>query len=196
MLFLEGARLIDGSGGPVVDVSMIVLDGKLISYAGAHTNRFDTLPAERHDLEGKTLIPGVIEAHTHAAVDADMRADIKNGVTTIRFAGLDPSGVSKLTGRIDSGEIQGPRILSCGPMIDEPPPAYPEWSVAVETPAEAARVAERLIAEHDLHSLIVTQRVTAPVMKAVIDVAHAHGRSVVGSNLGSGWTRGGGAWHR
>ncbi len=41
-------------------------------------------------------------------------------------------------------------------------------------------MAERLKAERDLHALIVTQRVTAPVMRAVIEVAHAHGRSVVG----------------
>ncbi len=180
MIVLEGARLIDGGGGPVIEDSTIVLEGNLIAYAGARTPRFDAMPAERRALRGKTVIPGLIEAHTHAAFDADMRAYLKNGVTTIRFAGLDQAAVAKLAGRIDSGEILGPRILSCGPMIDEPPPAYPEWSVAVSSPAEAARVAERLIAEHDLHSLILTQRVTAPVMRAVIDVAHAHGRSVVG----------------
>ena len=65
-------------------------------------------------------------------------------------------------------------------MIDQPPPAYPEWSVAVTTPAEAAAMAERLIVDHDLDALIVTQRMTAPVMRAVIDAAHAHGRPVVG----------------
>jgi hypothetical protein len=41
-------------------------------------------------------------------------------------------------------------------------------------------LAEELIADHDLHALIVTQRVTAPVMKAVINAAHVHGRRVVG----------------
>ena len=67
-----------------------------------------------------------------------------------------------------------------GWMIDEPPVAYPEWSVAVATPAEAVVIAERMILEDEVDALIVTQRVTAGVMKAVIDVAHAHQRRVMG----------------
>jgi hypothetical protein len=65
-------------------------------------------------------------------------------------------------------------------MIDCPPAAYPEWSVTVETPREAAAVAEQLIEEQELEALIVTQRMTAPLIRAVIDVAHAHGRPVIG----------------
>ena len=179
-VILDGAQLIDGSGGEVVPDSQIVIEGGQIIYSGPKTIHFDALQAERLMLSGKTVIPGLIEAHTHASFDADMRAYIKNGVTTIRFAGLDQTTVSELSRRISSGQLQGPRILSCGPMIDEPPPAYPEWSIAINTPAEAARVAERLLTEHDLQALIVTQRVTKPVMQAVIEVAHRHQRSVVG----------------
>jgi imidazolonepropionase-like amidohydrolase len=177
---LDGADLIDGSGGPVIRDSMIVLEGSCISYAGPQTDRFAGRQAQRWPLRGRTIVPGLIEAHTHAAFDADMRAYVKNGVTTIRFAGLDQGTVERLRKRIEAGELIGPRILSCGPMIDQPPPAYPEWSVAVETPAEAAATAERLIRDHDLEALILTQRVTAPVMRAVIEVAHAYGRPVVG----------------
>jgi hypothetical protein len=65
-------------------------------------------------------------------------------------------------------------------MIDEPPPAYPEWSVTVASSAEAERLSEFLISSYDLQALIVTQRVTKPVMQAVINAAHRHGRSVVG----------------
>jgi cytosine/adenosine deaminase-related metal-dependent hydrolase len=177
---LEGADLIDGSGAPVIENSMVVLEGSRISYAGPKTDRFKDQPAQYWPLRGKTIVPGLIEAHTHAAFDADMRAYVKNGVTTIRFAGLNQATVEGLRERINRGALIGPRILSCGPMIDQPPPAYPEWSVAVGTPTEAAAAAERLIRVHDLEALILTQRVTAPVMRAVIEVAHAHGRPVVG----------------
>jgi len=177
---LEGADLIDGSGAQVIEDSMVVLEGSCIIYAGRKTDRFEGRPAQRWPLRGRTIVPGLIEAHTHAAFDADMRAYVKNGVTTIRFAGLDQGTVERLRKRIDAGELIGPRILSCGPMIDQPPPAYPEWSVAVGTPSEAASTAERLIRDHDLEALILTQRVTAPVMQAVIEVAYAHGRPVVG----------------
>ena len=107
-------------------------------------------------------------------------AYLRNGVTAIRFAGLNQVDVEKLNRRIANGEIPDRRILSCGPMIDQAPPAYPEWSVTVSTPEDAAALAGRLIAEHHLDALIVTQRMTAPVMKAVIDAAHAHRRPVVG----------------
>ena len=179
LLLLEGADLIDGSGGPVVKDSMVLLDGNLIRYAGARTDRYDDMAARRWPLHGKTIIPGLIEAHTHASFDADSKAYIKNGITTIRFAGLDQGVVVRLRDRIERGELIGPRILSCGPMIDQPPPAYPEWSVAVQTPREAAAAAERLILEDNVEALILTQRITAPVMRAVTEVAHTHGRSVL-----------------
>jgi imidazolonepropionase-like amidohydrolase len=179
-LLLEGADLIDGTGAPVVKDALVLIKGAHVEYAGPRTRQADEVPARRLDVHGKTLIPGLIEAHTHAHFDADMIAYVKNGITTIRFAGLDEPTVAKLRGRIEKHEIVGPRILSCGPMIDEPPPAYPEWSVAVRSPAEAAGAAERLIRSGEVDALIVTQRVTAPVMRAVVDTAHRHGCSVIG----------------
>ena len=179
-LILRGAALIDGGGGPAIADSTVVIDGLRITYAGAGTDRFDRSGAQYVELHGKTIIPGLIEAHTHAAFDADMLAYLRNGITTIRFAGLNQTDVERLCRRIDAGEIIGPRILSLGPMIDEPPPAYPEWSVAVTTQEQAAAVAERLILKHDVDGLIVTQRVTAPIMKTIVDVAHAHRRRVIG----------------
>lgn len=178
-LLLDGAQLIDGTGSPPVADSTVLIEGERIAYAGERTRRFDDDPATRVALAGKTLIPGLIEAHTHACFDADMLAYVKNGITTIRFAGLDQGDVVELRERVERGALTGPRILSCGPMIDLPPVAYPEWSVAVETPNEAAAVAERLIVEDAVEYLILTQRVTAPVMQAVVDAAHAHGRTVV-----------------
>jgi hypothetical protein len=180
MTILEGATLIDGTGGPVIHDAMLVLDGPGITYAGPRTDRFENIPALRSKHLGKFFIPGLIEAHTHAAFESDMMAYIKNGITTVRFAGLDPMMELRLKHAIASKDLPAPRILSCGPMIDQPPVAYPEWSNAVDNPTQAAIVAESLIVEHDLHSLIVTQRVTAPVMRAVIETAHRYGRSVVG----------------
>ncbi|MGD9536337.1 MAG: amidohydrolase family protein [Alphaproteobacteria bacterium] len=178
-LLLEGADLIDGTGGPMIKDALVLIEGSRIAYAGPRTACFDDAPALRWQLPGKTLIPGLIEAHTHAHFDADMLAYVKNGVTTIRFAGLNQADVVALRDRVDRGDLVGPRILSCGPMIDQPPPAYPEWSVAVTTPAEAAATAERLIMDNGVEFLILTQRVTTPVMRAVVEAAHAHGRTVV-----------------
>ena len=187
-LLLDGADLIDGTGAPPVADSMVLIEGSRIVYAGPRTARFDDDSVTRVPLAGKTLVPGLVEAHTHASFDADMLAYVKNGITTIRFAGLDQGDVAELRDRVEAGALIGPRILSCGPMIDLPPVAYPEWSVPVETPREAAATAERLIVEDAVEYLILTQRVTAPVMQAVVEAAHAHGRTVVTQS----WTLDGG----
>ncbi len=176
----HGAALIDGSGAQPISNSTIVVDGKNIQYAGRHTTEYDRPDATVRNVQGKTIIPGLIEAHTHAAFDADMRCYLKNGVTAIRFAGLNQDDVVHLNGRIVAGDVAGPHILSCGPMIDEAPPAYPEWSMTVSAPAEASVLADRLIAKYSLDALIVTQRVTASVMRAIIDAAHARRCPVVG----------------
>jgi hypothetical protein len=177
---LHGATLIDGSGAAPIEHATLVINADRITYAGPHTAQFDAPETDIRNLAGKFVIPGLIEAHTHAAFDADMAAYLKNGVTAIRFAGLNQADVARLSARIANGEIAGPHILSCGPMIDQAPPAYPEWSVTVSNPSEAAALADQLIVENDLDALIVTQRVTKPIMKAVIDAAHKRDRPVVG----------------
>jgi hypothetical protein len=179
-LILEGGSLIDGSGGVPIADALVVIEGDRITYAGARSNQFDDYPAERLRLDGKTIVPGLIDAHTHAISDADLSAYLKNGITTVRFAGLDPVAVANLRRRIREGDVESPHILSCGPMIDEPPVAYPQWSHAVSSPDVATQVTLRIINEYEPDALIVTQRVTAPVMKAVIDVAHDHGLRVLG----------------
>lgn len=179
-LLLEGAELIDGTGRQALGESVVLIEGGRIRYAGPPSAHFDGSAVRRMPLKAKSLVPGLIEAHTHAASEADMLGYVRNGVTTIRFAGLDLETVAGLRDRIATEAIAGPRILSCGPMIDGPPAAYPEWSVTVETPKAAAAVAERLIEEEGLEALIVTQRMTGPLIRAVTEVAHAHGRPVIG----------------
>src|SRR6185436_11097191 len=88
-LILEGGVLVDGSGAPPIPDSMVVIDGNRIVHAGSRNARFDHVPARRWNLAGKTIVPGLIEAHTHASFDADMLAYVRNGVTSLRFAGLD-----------------------------------------------------------------------------------------------------------
>ena len=49
-LLLEGADLIDGTGGPVIKDSMVLIEGSRITYAGQRTARFSDLPAVRRQV--------------------------------------------------------------------------------------------------------------------------------------------------
>src|SRR4051794_37795565 len=95
-LTLENVELIDGTGAAPLADATVVVAGSRIVYAGPATPDIGSGVGLRCPLPGKTVIPGLIEAHTHSSFDADMLAYVRNGVTALRFAGLDQRDVAKL----------------------------------------------------------------------------------------------------
>ncbi|MGH6953501.1 MAG: amidohydrolase family protein [Alphaproteobacteria bacterium] len=179
-LLITNATLIDGTGAAPVRDAAVLVEGERIAYAGARTGLGERPAARTIDATGMTVIPGLIDTHIHSTFDSDMRVYLKNGVTTIRFAGLNQDAVVALRDRIARGEIPGPRIYSCGPMLDKTPPAYPKWTSPVNTPAEAKATARRLLAEDKVEALLVTQQITPDLMRPIVETAHEFGRPVVG----------------
>ena len=85
---VTAAKLIDGNGGPVVDNPVIVLKGDRIVAVGktADVRREAAPNAKVIDLKGRTVIPGLIDNHSHwirAAEHDELRFD---GVTTRKQA--------------------------------------------------------------------------------------------------------------
>jgi Amidohydrolase family len=179
-LVIDGGTLIDGSGGPSIPDAVVLIRGDRIEYAGPRREFTAQPSARRIPATGKTLVPGLIDLHNHSTFDADMRVYLKNGVTTIRFAGLNQDAVVTLRDRALRGEVPAPRIFSCGPMLDRTPPAYPRWTSPVDTPVEAAATARRLLSDEQVDALLVTQQITPELMRPIVEVAHAFGRPVVG----------------
>jgi imidazolonepropionase-like amidohydrolase len=121
-LHLRGATLIDGTGADPVRSASVLVDGARIGAIGAAGKAERVL-----DLEGCTLLPGLIDAHTHlgiayrfanagdvsnaevaAAIFENCRLALDSGFTTCRdLAGLDGGIVQA----IDKGLVRGPRIL-------------------------------------------------------------------------------------
>jgi imidazolonepropionase len=62
----------DGSALGVIHDAAIVIDGKSVVWVGSRTNASDA--DERVDLDGRTVIPGFVDSHTHLMFAAD-RAD-------------------------------------------------------------------------------------------------------------------------
>ena len=83
VIALEGATLIDGAGGaPKEDALILIRNGHIEAVA-----RVNEIPipkgAERINLVGKTIIPGLIDAHAHVERWAAPRY-LAWGVTTVR----------------------------------------------------------------------------------------------------------------
>ena len=61
----EGARLIDGNGGaPIEDSAFVVADGRF-TQVGRKSELHAPADAARIDLAGKTVMPGLVDAHVH-----------------------------------------------------------------------------------------------------------------------------------
>jgi hypothetical protein len=179
-LLIAGATLIDGSGAQPVWDAAVLTSGERIRYAGPSDGLPDARVDRVLDASGKFVVPGLIDLHTHSTFDADMQTYLKNGVTSIRFAGVSQAAVVAVRERTQRGEVTGPRIFSCGPMLDKSAPAYPQWTSTVNTPSEADRTARRLLSHDRVEALLVAQQITRDLLEPVVLAAHEFGRPVVG----------------
>lgn len=168
VIALTGATLIDGAGGdPKSDALIIIRNGHIEAVA-----RVNDIPipngAEQINLVGKTIIPGLIDAHAHVERWATQRY-VAWGVTTVRDLHGQSDTVLQLRSQLNLGSIIGPRMFSAGAMIDGVPTTYPD-AVGVSTPDEARRAV-------DQHAVVgadylkVYTKITPTLLRPLLDEA-------------------------
>ena len=168
IIALEGATLIDGAGGPPKqDALIIIRNGHIEAIA-----RVNEIPvprgAERISLVGKTVMPGLIDAHAHVERWATGRY-VAWGVTTVRDLHGASDTVLALRSALNLGSIVGPRMFSAGAMIDGVPPTYAN-ATGISTPDQARRaVDQHAVAEVDY--LKVYTKVTPALLRPLLDEA-------------------------
>ena len=135
-LVLEHANVIDGiAPEPARDVTVVVRDGKIASISRAP----QSLPAgaQRFDLTGHWLLPGLIDAHVHAETMEGAHAMLSTGVTTgrsmfaLHYADV---GLRELHRR---GDVDIPDLLAAGyPVVPNFVQFQPDLSALfLDTPA-------------------------------------------------------------
>jgi imidazolonepropionase-like amidohydrolase len=168
VIALEGATLIDGAGGPPkADALIIIRNGHIETIA-----RVNEIPipksAERINLAGKTIIPGLIDAHAHVERWATGRYLVW-GVTTVRDLHGGTDTVLTLKNELNLGSILGPRMFSAGAMIDGTPTTYPN-ATGVITPDQARRaVDQHAVAGVDY--LKIYTKITPGLLRPLLDEA-------------------------
>jgi imidazolonepropionase-like amidohydrolase len=126
---LRGATLVDGTGADPVPSASIRIEGERIAAVGGAASADEVL-----DFEGCTVLPGLIDAHTHLGIAYDLSARagtvptaeiaaavfrncalaLDSGFTTCRdMAGLDGGIVQAIA----KGAVRGPRIFPSGPAL-------------------------------------------------------------------------------
>jgi imidazolonepropionase-like amidohydrolase len=171
-----GARIIDGTGKPAIENATLVIRNGHIEAVGKRVK----VPAgaERIDATGKTIIPGLINAHGHLNSEDRLGVYLRDGITTILSLGGDKEfALREFCAKAPPGTA--PRLYVAGPIQDSS--AIP-GAVAVTTPEQARKSVDELIRNKpDIIKVRVDdfrgarQKMTPEVYAAVIDEAHKNG---------------------
>ncbi len=136
---IRASRLIDGTGAPPIDDAAIVITGDSITAVGTASTVTVPPGARVIDLKGYTLLPGLMDCHTHiTGMPGDGgdtselketddqrtiygvvngRTTLEAGFTTIRNVGGGGYGTVALRDSINRGLIVGPRIYTAAKSL-------------------------------------------------------------------------------
>lgn len=134
VLFTD-VNVFDGKQDKLQEKMNVLVEDNLIKSISAESIKHDK-DAKVIKGEGRTLMPGLIDAHAHlmindaphisvyedswsyngAAAAAGAKAMLLRGFTTVRDVGGPVAGLKRA---IDEGLVEGPRILPSGPFISQ-----------------------------------------------------------------------------
>jgi Tol biopolymer transport system component/imidazolonepropionase-like amidohydrolase len=124
---LSGARIVTmaGEDGGVIEDGIIVIDGNRVSAVGASDEIAMPSGAKVVDVAGKTIIPGLVDAHAHGSQGQGYipqqnwmnYATLALGVTTVFDPSNDATEIFAAADMQRTGQILAPRIYSTGDII-------------------------------------------------------------------------------
>lgn len=137
---VRGARVWDGTARPAIHHGMVLIEHDRIRGIGPAAD-FEALLADVpiDDFPGATIMPGLVDSHTHLVGFGDgrpgdalmatppellllqasrnIRAHLESGVTTLRDLGTPGSLAFRLRDAVQQGIVPGPRLILCGRPI-------------------------------------------------------------------------------
>ena len=137
-MLIANCRVWDGSGDPAYPADVLI-DGERIAAVARDRGQLDAAGAEVIDAGGMTLMPGLVEGHSHITfINAQRATDIgdtppeehtliaarnarillDHGFTSAYSAASAKLRIDVvIRNAIEAGELPGPRLKACGPEI-------------------------------------------------------------------------------
>jgi len=167
-LWLTGARLFDGTGAPARAGAAVLVEDGVIRHVGDASQPCPD-GARELDVGQRTLMPGLIDAHTHASgripqvlrgaeevlpgtpahfLQAELRGYLRHGVTTIRVTGSQGLAPQEARQAMRYGAFRGARVLTCGKIISATAPGgrfYGDMYREADGPDDIRRAAREQI---------------------------------------------------
>jgi imidazolonepropionase-like amidohydrolase len=171
---VTNARIIVGNGTVIDSGTVIVRAGRIVSVSAGAVN---TQGLRVIDAKGMSAMPGFIDGHKHVAPGPNekgqMQSLLEAGYTTVLAGGGMAENNVMLRDHIDSGMINGPRIIPSGQVSLR------------QTPVEARAAVQALAARGIKHTgeIGLTPEPAPPqaeieVLKAIVDEAKKAGVQV------------------
>jgi len=127
-------RLFNGKDNLLSENQILLVEGDKIKGIERMGNLAVYRDYKLIDLKGQTVLPGLIDNHTHVTsplmdpnlnmvlqyfgqVKLNYKSCVMSGVTTVRDVGAFPGMIDRLSEKVDRNEIPGPRVISSLSMI-------------------------------------------------------------------------------
>lgn len=195
VLVVQGGQLIDGTGRPPIENSVIVIQSGTFQAVGRRGEVAIPADGQVIDVKGKTVLPGFIDGHGHLE-DFHGELYLHLGITTCATIELYQDGPWTLAQKqgTDLGKIRGPRIWMSGRAIGGVSTGHDAFgsrtardNIIVTTPEEVRRAVRRK-KDFGCDILKVNEFLSMDLVKVACDEAHrldmpvaAHSWDVVGS---------------
>ena len=203
----EGARLIPGDGGAVIENSALLVTGGSLSRVGRKGEIAAPAGAKRVDLTGKTVMPALIATHVHPGfqkgltysadnytrenIASDLNRALYFGVAAVMSQGIEKGDVAfQVRADQAAGMLGGARLLLAGRGIGAPnagPGAAAYAGIAYEVTSEAEiRRAVQEQAARKVNAIKIwvddrggrAPRLPSELSRAAIDEGHKRGLRV------------------
>ena len=191
---LLNVRVIDGTGSVPRDDQTVVLRNGKIEAIGPSVSTAVPEGAERLELSGHSVLPGLVGMHNHLYYPAPgsgsprtypphvfsfPRLYLAGGVTTIRTTGSVETYTDLETKKlIDAGKMPGPKMHITGPYLEGVGSFTPQMH-ELTGPEDARRTVEFWAAQ-GATSFKAYEHITRAELGAAIEAAHQRGLKVTG----------------
>ncbi|MEP7344625.1 MAG: amidohydrolase family protein, partial [Gemmatimonadaceae bacterium] len=204
-LVLRGGRVFDGTGTPARAATVVIQRNKIARVVAPTATDW---PADARviDVTGMTVMPGLIDLHTHLTYrepprnditapgdpDATLRAVerlryfIESGVTSVRDVASDGDVTFRLKDWVAENRLAGPRVFATGQLItsigghgaEGESPLVRGGSIVQVTGPDQWRAAVRDMFNRGADAIKVASHFSREEIKAAVDEAHALGLKI------------------
>jgi imidazolonepropionase-like amidohydrolase len=177
LIAITGGTLVDVKTGTGITDAVILIENGLIKSTGKAGTVKIPADAKIINAQGKTILPGLWDMHSHFEQAEWGPAYLASGVTTVRDCGNEFGYINAIKAAIDGGKGVGPNIIKAG--IIDGKGQYALGIIQADTKEEAIKAVDRY-QQNGFQQIKIYSSVKPAIVKAICNEAHRLGLTVTG----------------